>query len=167
MNLRDVLRWLLEEKLIVIVGNQIVFTKKAAEDLKTLGFDTKIVENIALNTATPVQSVEPIHVGDKKQIWNQFIYDADIPHRVQAPDGGVYTVRQYSPGCADKLMRIIRDPKIDYSRLVESTKQYYKSVTYKALLGNYIDKEIWRSEYEAWDPKKPAPLKNGENRWEE
>lgn len=166
------MKWLLDNQYIVIVGTQVVFTKKVSEELKGLGFNTQITESIQLNVGSPgiVETLTPSTftlADDKKAIWNRFIIDADIPHRVKSPDGGVYTVRQYSPGCAIKLMKIVKDPNINYKRLVESTKLYYKNVTYKALLSNYIDKEIWRSEYDAWDEQKPTPLQNGENRWED
>jgi hypothetical protein len=169
MSLKESLNWLIENGYAVIVQNQIVFTKKCAEELKVMGVTAKTNEDVpTITIAVPVKPEGERPTGDKKEIWNKFIEDAQIPHRVKAPDGGIYTVRQYSPGCALKLFRIIANPEIDYMRLVESTRHYYKTVTYKALLGNYIEKEIWRSEYEAWENKntKEQPLTNGENRWE-
>lgn len=125
------------------INDEVVFTKKL--NLELSGKATVSPPG----TPVPEAVLSPV-TKDKKEVWNQFIADAEIPHRVKSPDGGVYTVRQYSPKIAAQLVRIINTPGVDYKRLVESTKNYYKTVNYKSLLSNYIDKEIWKGEYDNW-----------------
>jgi hypothetical protein len=86
----------------------------------------------------------------REQIWKKFIDDADIPYKATGTDGRQYTIRQYSSGIADKLIRIIKSVD-SYEILVKSTKQYYQSNSFKKILSNYIDQNIWRDEYERYE----------------
>ena len=150
MTVKECATWLLENGYAVIVHNTLILTAKFTEQL---------------NLQSQEPTIKVVKPDDKKEIWNKFCTDAEIPHRVSSPHGGVYTVRQYSPSMAIKLKNII--DKVDYRRLVESTKHYYKTVSYKALLSNYLDKEIWRSEYEAWKENKPVPNNDGSSMLED
>lgn len=99
-------------------------------------------------------------VVSREAIWAKFIKDADIPYKGYSTDGKTYTIRQYSPGIADKLIQIIKTVP-SYELLVESTKAYYKSNTFKKILSNYIDQKIWKDEYERYEQaKKEGKLNN-------
>lgn len=157
-------QWLLQNGYAVLVNNQFILTKKFTDELK-------LTDNQVVTTTTEITKpyIPDIKVSDnKKDIWNQFCIDADIPHRVTAPGGGSYTVRQYSLTNANRLIKIITDPTIDYKTLVESTKNYYKTVTYKTMLSNYFEKEVWRGEYDSWGKGGRNIIPNdGGNPWED
>lgn len=166
INLKECVDYLLANGYAVVALDQFVVTKKLQDEL------FKREPNI--HTPEPPQTIMPVKtVSPKsligKDLWNIFIADAEIPWRVTAPDGGVYTVRQFSPAMAKKLSTIINNPEIEYSILVESTKHYYKTVTYKALLSNYLEKDIWFGEYQEWKKNKGktiTPRNDGSN-WAE
>jgi hypothetical protein len=87
----------------------------------------------------------------QKDIWEKFVKDAEIPHRVSNQKGQSYTVRQYSNALANRLAKIIADPDIDYKTLVQSTKNYYRSNAFKFTLHNYFEKEVWKIEYDNYE----------------
>lgn len=158
MDLRTCVQYLLDNGYAIITQNQVVLTKKLNEELKGKSTITQV--------PTKVETVVVTNLDDKKAVWNKFIEDAEIPHRVNSPHGGTYTVRQYSQQNANKLARIIA--AVDYNRLVESTKNYYKTVSYKALLSNYLDKDIWKHEYDSWTGQAVKSNQNdGTNRFED
>jgi hypothetical protein len=165
MTLKSVLQWLLDHGYGVIIGDQFVLTNKVNEELaigKT-GSPIKVETKPAVINKSVVKVTLP---NSKKDIWNKFVEDAEIPFRVKATDGGTYTVKQYGSAAANELERIVSDPSIDYQVLVESTKYYYKTVSYKALLSNYLLKQIWRGEYDEWLKGKKT-FTPGENRFED
>lgn len=149
MILKDVVQWLLSESYVVTVNGELVFTKKCLDDLGTPSV-TKVEDSEAPKQLQARPKV------DLKDIWNKFITDAEVPHRVRASDGGIYTVRQFSKGVAARLVAIIN--KVDYKILVESTKNYYRTVSYKQLLSNYIEKDLWKYEYDEWLKNKATPM---------
>ena len=103
MELKNVIQWLLDQKYGLIIGSQFIVTQKLQSELfKTpLAADYIAMDEVSSNpkivqvTTKLVQKVAS--PDEKKTIWNQFVERADIPHRVKASDGGIYTVRQYSP----------------------------------------------------------------------
>lgn len=157
MEIKRVTAWLLEKGYMIMVSGEPVLTSKL---YKELGINKEIKEPTKIQIAAK-------YVNDPKEVWNRFIKDAEVPHRVKAPDGATYTVRQYSQANALRLLRIIQKPEIDYNRLVQSTKNYYQTVTYKALLSNYIEKGLWEHEYDAWNPNQAPPKTSGENPFED
>lgn len=161
MNLREAVRWLLDHDYGVMVNGQFHPTQKLHGEL---GVETPLIM-MPIRRAEPAYSTPVSHLTDRKEIWNQFIEDACIPHRVKSPNGGIYTVRQYSLSAVNALVKIISDPNIDYTRFVESTKHYYKTVDYKRILGNYLTDGTWKGEYDEYD--KHAADTSGGNRWEE
>ena len=144
MDLKTCAQWLIDNQYAVLHNNHYVLTNKFFKEL-----------NLKDGNVQPVIEkpfIPEVRVQDnKKDVWNKFCTDAEIPHRVTAPGGGTYTVRQYSLANANRLIKIISDPNIDYKTLVESTRNYYRTVTYKTMLSNYFEKEIWRGEYEMWE----------------
>lgn len=159
MTFKETVNWLLEEGYLVLVAGRPVLTAKFE---KEVGFvdNTSVVEKMTSREISNELIKPTTYTDNPKEVWNIFIEDASIPHRVSDGKGGQYTVRHWSPTIAKKLMKIISDPKIDYTRLVESTKHYYKTVTYKNILSNYIDKEIWLHEYESYSTNKNKPVPN-------
>jgi len=156
-NLREAVQWLLDNGYGVMVSGQFVPTQKLNNEL---GGGDEIV--IPLRVATISNP------SDRKELWNKFIADAEIPHRVTSPNGtGQYTVRQYSEVAVKALVKIVNDPSINYERLVASTKHYYKTVSYKQILSNYLVNGTWKHEYDEYKPENKAVQNNdGSNRWE-
>jgi len=160
MELKQVTQWLLDNGYAHVVnGESFVLTQKFISELG-LSVQQVPVTTIRSKTLSGDPTLEEL-----KEVWTEFKNDCLLPHRVTATDGRQYTILQFSKGVAKRLYKIISDPKIDYNRLVESTKHYYATVAYKALLSNYIDKDIWVHEYENWG-KKETTVTDGSNRWE-
>lgn len=164
MNLIENVKWLLDNDYLIVVDSTPVLTAKFYKELKyTMPKDQAPLEvPEILETPVPVKSVP------KKEVWNKFIEDAEIPWRVTAKDGGTYTVRQYNIPAANKLIKIIQDPNVDYDKLVASTKNYYKTVSYKLLLSKYLLNEVWSSEYKEWEKRgNKVRSSPGENSFED
>lgn len=167
---KQLVEGLLQDGYLILVGGKPVLTAKFE---KELGYKSQEVAMTPIQKEI-VKSENVMNSGDvmkkitdPKLAWNTFILDAEIPHRVKSTDGSTYTIRQYSQSIARKLLKIIQDPKVDYWKLVESTKNYYKTTSYKALLSNYISKDIWMNEYSEWKGTgKTVTLGDGGNRWE-
>lgn len=133
---RELLQFLIDREYAIVVGDKAVLTKKF-KDL----FPEPVVSTLQLVATVDKEA-------GKKELWNKFIADAEIPHRVKSNRGESYTVRQYSLPAINKLVKVINTPGIEYDMLVKSTKQYYKTVTFKQLLSNYLIDDTWLHEYE-------------------
>lgn len=158
MTLNEIAQWMLDREYAILANGQFCLTAKFHTDLKTT----------ATATATVAQKIVAINTEEhRKEVWNKFVEDTDIPWRVQNSSGGVYTVRQYSKLAAKKLVSIINDEAIDYQRLVDSTKHYYKTVTFKKLLSNYINEDIWKDEYEQYKKQAQHTIFDGGSKWED
>ncbi len=148
----------------VVVDNKPVLTKK---------FNDLFPKPLTQVVVPPIKETfiyKPLigFADDKKSVWNQFISDAEIPHRVNATTGGQYTVRQFSKPAAEALYKIVHDPVVDYNVLVASTKNYYKTVTYKILLSKYLLNDVWKDEYAYYQNKGDRrEASQGENRFED
>lgn len=125
--------------LAVTQDGKIVITNKFTREFRPIPRST--VEQIIPNA--------PL-ILSREQIFKKFIEDAAIPYKATGTDGRQYTIRQYSAGIADKLIRIIKSVS-SYDILVKSTKQYYQSNSFKKVFSNYIDQNIWRDEYERYE----------------
>lgn len=158
MRLKEAIEYLLQNSFLVKVGDELIFTKKCYQELK---ITTKV--ETALAIATPMEQDKNqvnrlIYSDNKKELWNQFIEATEIPHRVNTGTGN-YTVRQYSKSAVDKLIKIISQPGVDYQILVDSTKNYYKTVTYKILLSRYLLEDAWIDEYTEFNKKRLGTAK--------
>lgn len=132
--------YLLEnDYLAVLSDGKIVITNKFTREFKPVPRDR--IEQIFQDAP---------QIISREQIWKKFIEDADIPHKATGSDNRQYTIRQYSPGIADRLIQIIKAVP-NYRTLVEATKLYYKSNSFKMILSNYIDKGVWKDEYERYE----------------
>lgn len=149
MDLRSALGYLLDNEYLVLIENQLIITKKLTDSLNLPDRRREVVEDSAVTVAPPVTATKVTKKVSKdlKQVWDQFIIDAEIPWRVTTPSGEKYTVRQYGPSAAQKLLQIINTEGVDYDTLTASTKYYYKNTTYKAILSNYLLKDLWKEEY--------------------
>lgn len=172
---KELLNELLDNQYMVLVAGRPMFTSKFEKELgyippitipSIMGTDV-VSPEMVLTMATANSAEAMKKIGDLKLLWNAFIVDASVPWRVKSDSGNTYTVRQYSQNIARKLQKIIQDPKIDYWRLAESTKNYYKTVTYKHLLSNYIGKDIWYHEYQSYNKDGKNSIDDGSNRWED
>lgn len=137
IDLKAAVNFLLANDYLTVVENKLVITNK-------LHRETKLAPKDRVDVLFPD---EP-GIITREAIWAKFIKDADIPYQVEGSEGRKYTVRQYSDGIVDDLVKIIKS--CDYNILVGSVKRYYNSNTYKLLLSNYIRKGIWKDEYERY-----------------
>lgn len=158
---KELLQFLLDRDYAVVIDSKPVLTKKF-KDL----FPETITTVPALTTIVYKEKEEPLDV--KKKIWNEFIERISLPHRV-VTSTGTYTIRQFSLPAVNKLIKIIKDPEVNYTTLVESTKNYYNTVTYKILLSKYLLNEVWKDEYTQFEKNKGKPLaiNDGSSRFEE
>lgn len=170
MILKEVIQWLLDNKYGLIVNDQFIVTQKLNQDLFNRPQDSvvAIARVIHIPETVNVSNIinkDIVSIDNKKQIWNEFIERACIPHRVKDGKGGQYTVRQYNEPAIKKLISIIKDPNINYDRLINSTKHYYMTVSYKVLLSNYLLKDMWLDEYKNY--KEGSVNHEGTNRFED
>lgn len=165
---QELINYLVSKEFAVIVDGKAILTSKFYEVFPPPS-TTKIQYNLV--PATPVDLVEHYKnptAEEKKQIFNKFVEDAEIPHRVNAPGGGIYTVRHYSPSTVNKLISILRTKDLNYKRFCESTKHYYKTVAYKLTLQRYLCEEVWKGEYDEFEKSKSTitSTNDGSNRFE-
>lgn len=165
MELKTVIQWLLDNNYGVLINGEFVQTEKLNKEL-TNRAPTIVVQTAAETVRVSVPPKSIIAIEDKKELWNKFIADAEIPFRVGSTTGGQYTVRMYSKPAVDKLIEILRKPKVDYKILVASTKNYYATVAYKILLSKYLLNDVWQDEYEHYLRGKPM-VQPGDNRFED
>lgn len=151
---KELIDFLVQKEYAVLVDNKPVLTKKFYDV-----FPLPSTEVIQYKT-TPVKlsSKKSYTAEEKKQIWNEFVDKSEIPFRVKAPGGGIYTVKHFSVPAVNKLISILETKDLDYDRFIESTKNYYKTVTYKLTLQRYLCEEVWFEEYKQWNINKTKPL---------
>jgi hypothetical protein len=132
--------YLLENDYLAVINGEKVITNKFLREFKPI----------------PKERLEQLFadspdVISREAIFKKFCEDAEIPYKGTFTDSGKqYTIRQYSPGIADRLIKIIKSVP-NYKILVEATKLYYKSNGFKLILSNYIDKQVWKDEYERYE----------------
>lgn len=167
MSFKEIAQKLLDDGYLVLVSGKPVLTAKFE---KEIGYVDKV--SMLTNTLSPKQIsnelVKPTTYTDNpKEVWNAFVDSCEIPWRTRTTNNETYTLRQFSVGIAKTLMKIISDPKIDYVRLVESTKQYYKTTSYKMVLSNYLAKEVWKDAYENYNVRSiKVDSTDGSSLWE-
>jgi len=168
MALKEVIQWMLNNGYGLLVNKQFVLTDKVNEELFNKSVIQSSVEVVRTSTEVVKTSTEVVKYkateDEKKEVWNKFISDTKIPHRVNTGTG-VYTVRQYNLPAANALLKIIKDPAIDYSRLVKSTNNYYNTVTYKILLSKYLLNGVWKDEYDNYQQN--SRVNDGSTKWED
>lgn len=151
--------------LLITIGGEVTITNKLKRELVKIPLKTN---DFSLEGKTATQ------IATKGEVWEKFMNDAEVPHKVIATDGKSYTVKQWSAQIQQKLISIIQKVK-DYTILTESTKLYYKSNTYKLTFKNYLEREVWKNEYEKYEQalKNPQQLDNllstgsGKNKFED
>jgi hypothetical protein len=148
---KDHLQYLLDNKYVVIMANKPVITTNFEEEVGRLLDKTP-------EKPKKAQTVDGLTLKD---LWNKFIVDANVPHRVKNPQGQQYTIRHYTDGAAKKLRQIVSDNSIEYNRLVAATKHYYTVTTYKKTLQNYLLGDIWADEYKEYKVDAIVPANDG------
>jgi hypothetical protein len=148
---KDHLQYLLDNKYVVIMDNKPVVTTNFEEAVAKL-LDT---------TPEKPRKAQTVDGLTLKDLWNKFIIDAQIPHRVRNPQGQQYTIRHYTDAASKKLRQIVSDKSIDYNRLIAATKHYYAVTTYKKTLQNYLLGDIWLDEYKEYKVDAIIPTNDG------
>lgn len=126
--------------------------KQAIDYMLSNGYVAFVNGELVITNKLKREFVANADLLTKKEVWDKFIQDADIPHRVSGSDGKFYTIRQYSPKVGNLLLAAIK--ACDYDVLVESTKRYYKSTGYKLVLSNYFERRVWVEEYNRYMKEK-------------
>lgn len=165
MTIKEIANKLLEEGYLVLVAGKPVLTARFE---RALGYEDKapIIEKLTPKQVSNELVKPTTYTDNPKEVWNEFIENCCIPWRVKNNRGETYTLRHYSSGIAKSLMKIISDPNIDYTRLVNSTKDYYKNTSYKMLVSNYLSKEVWKDCYENYNKDKKSGASDGNAFWE-
>ena len=156
IDLTSAINFLLDNEYLTVVNGKLVITNK-------LHRETKLKVRERVEVLFPDQPT----LITREAIWNKFITDACIPYQAEGSSGRKYTIRQYSSGLADELIKIIKS--VDYKILVESTKRYYNTATYKLILSNYIRKNVWKEEYKRYEEglkSNSLAYGQGGNAWE-
>ena len=84
-----------------------------------------------------------------KELYKEFIKQAEVPRSQQLHTGQRYYTNTYSKAGESAFIRILRNKSIDNELFLLSTKLYYKSnVSGKCTIGNYLIKGIWETQYE-------------------
>jgi hypothetical protein len=87
-----------------------------------------------------------------KDLYTRFILEAGVPKRVQGPSGDPYHVNIYSEVGMKAFRKAIEKEKVEYPKLVASTKLYYAgSVPYKVAIGRYMSEGMWRTGYDEFE----------------
>lgn len=141
LTLDKAIDFLLENDYLAYIQGKIVVTGKLQREFKPIPKDK-------IDVIFPDQPT----VVSREALWKKFMADAEVPHKAIATDGRAYTIRQYSAGLANQLTRIIKT--VNYEILVKSTALYYKSNSYKVIFSNYLEKNIWKEEYERYEKAK-------------
>jgi hypothetical protein len=154
---KDHLQYLLDNKYVVVMGGKPVVTTNFEE----------AVAKLLDKTPEKSKKSETVDGLTLKDLWNKFIWDAQVPHRVTNPQGQKYTIRHYTEVAAKKLRSIVSDKTIEYPRLVAATKHYYAVTTYKKTLQNYLIGDIWSDEYKEYKVDAIVPLNDGSSSLED
>lgn len=138
IDLKQAIDYLLEHDYLTVVGDKLTITNKLHKEFKPIPRDR--VEVIFPD--------QPALIS-RQAIWEKFIKDAQIPHQAEGSEGKKYTLRQYSPGIVDDLIKIIK--QVDYRILTESVKRYYNTATFKLTFKNYLQRNVWKEEYKRYE----------------
>lgn len=134
---RSAVDYLQSNGYLTIVNGQVFITSKFQREVSTVPTEKLVMK-------------EKEVVLTKKDIWDKFMRDADIPHKATASDGRSYTIRQFSPAIQDTLIKVIKEVD-SYEILTQATKLYYRSNSFKLTFKNYLEREVWRGEYDRLD----------------
>lgn len=95
--------------------------------------------------------------GDYKEKYLTFIKEVFGEKRVRLPIGngtGEYTVSDFSKPGLDAFQKVLKTPGMDYTRLVNTTKEFYLDPrNSRPTITNYFVKELWVSVYQSYIPR--------------
>lgn len=138
----DVLQYLKDNLYIIQQGDSWVISNKFTREL---GISPSNTVSIASSSI-----IKPILKPGitTKEVYKQFIQDAEIPSRITTNSGSFWCNRYSEPGFK-AFKRVWDDPKINRSILLAATKWYYKQInTARKMVGNYFSEGIWESCYD-------------------
>lgn len=165
MTLKESLDFLSNEGYLVYINRSPVLTSKLFQELGVLDVQSSAVE--AIITPTIVTGHKGLTLQEKKEFWHRFVQEADLPWRVPVATGGTYTVTQFHIVAVNKLLEITQRPGTDYKLLVESVKNYYKTVTYKTTFQKYLLSDMWKFEYDKFVESGAKGAFDGSSRFED
>lgn len=162
MEFGKMLRYLLDEKLIVILDGKPVATLAFEEKVRSIGPARKEQKVLLEKEIIPAKLTET----QKRQIWADFVEAAGVPHRITT-DNGAYTVRQYSRPAVDQLIEILNSLNAEEEqKFKEATKNYYKTIGYPQGLAKYLIDGTWLLELKEWKKTGGKQEARGVNRFE-
>lgn len=99
------------------------------------------------------QAPPPKAPGDNKEKFQEFIKLCEVPYRLPIGNKGeTYTVNAYSKPGMEAFVRALKQPGMDYSRLVAATKAHYADPrASRKTISNYFIQEWWVSVYQEYN----------------
>ncbi|MDO7847677.1 hypothetical protein Q5H92_15010 [Hymenobacter sp. M29] len=94
--------------------------------------------------------------GDWKEKYLAFIKEVFGEKRVRLPygtSGSEFTVSDFSKPGMEAFAKCMKEPSMDYSRLVQASRAFYLDPrNSRPTIGNYFIKELWVSVYRDYNP---------------
>lgn len=154
---------LLEKLGYIVVSNGSPFpTNKMRELLKEEIKTPALIPTGSVKT-TPVQAgnvkpIEQLKGLSPREALKKFIKEAEIPFRIQNGNFSAFTASAPSDQADKKFQQILKNPDIDYNRLVASTKAYYADLSLsRVMISRYLLNDIWEYQYNQFKPKPSNP----------
>lgn len=99
------------------------------------------------------QKPPPKAPTDNKDLFKEFLKQSEVPVKVPWGKGrpGGWNCGFYSLGAEKAFTRILKTPSLDYSRLVASTRQFYKGDGGKYTIQNYLEQGYWETAYDSYN----------------
>lgn len=164
MTTKKVHEFLTAHNLIALIKGEWVLTNnytRALYNEENRDEEPTLEDSILNKTETKVKPV--VSILTRKEIFETFKKDAEVPWRVTTESGTTYTVSSISKEALNVLCKVIE--RVDYERLCQSTKAYYKSNIAKKGLTNYFLHGEWEGIYENY--KNIKNLSEGTNKFED
>ena len=149
MELKDALKFMLEEGYMAIIRGKYVVTKKFNEQVRGVEEGLIHVSGIPL-VLDLVHQAKDLSKVEWKNMYMRFIFDAQVPRRCEGSNGASYDCNKYSEDGMKAFKTYIKDEGIDLRLLTTVTQLYYaKYGTHKQMIGTYISQGTWRNDYMA------------------
>ncbi len=147
MNLKEVMKYLVDNQYVVKVRGNLVFSRKFKEEYTEEKPPVEILSIGSVAIVPKPAKMDPggIYYADR---FIQFSMDCQAPKKIAGPRGTIYPGNKYNEKAAITLLKMLKEEGVDYDLLVKSTMLYYKGAgDCKKALGNYILEGTWRTDY--------------------
>lgn len=141
--------WLQQNGYMKLVKGRFVTTRKF--NLEVLGEDGGLVELPGGMLKSKTGSQEPVlTTSDWQDLYMRFIIESEVPKMIHMSDGTVYEANKFSDAGLKAFRAALDKEKKSYDILVLATQMYYRDQSKaRQIIGNYMSKGAWRTDYEA------------------